>query len=193
MFSTGGEEAEEIEKRTTSFSIYILYDKRTPFLLNKQVKNCTDGIRSPITNPSRITNRILRSKIDKRDRLKLESYIGKGARKHKHFDEKIKNDMTKKYLFISLEHPAVLRVLSLPSSRHYLAGSYWYQERERNNQMESTTNYDSWSKHRPRRMGDQSNTKRLHDILIPVLYSQQRTRQQASVPLFVSSPPSTKF
>lgn len=38
----------------------------------------------------------------------------------------------------------VLRVLSLPTSRHHLAGSCRYQQREKNNQMETATNYGSW-------------------------------------------------
>lgn len=50
----------------------------------------------------------------------------------------------------------VLRVLSLPTSRHHLAGSCRYQQRERNNQMETATDYGSWPKQRPRRRGDRS-------------------------------------
>ncbi|KAI5638624.1 hypothetical protein M9H77_00152 [Catharanthus roseus] len=41
-------------------------------------------------------------------------------------------------------------VLSLPTSRHHLAGSCRYQQRERNNQMETATNYGSWPRQRPR-------------------------------------------
>lgn len=55
----------------------------------------------------------------------------------------------------------VLRVLSLPTSRHHLAGSCRYQQRERNNQMETATNYGSWPRQRPRRRGDRSKRERL--------------------------------
>jgi hypothetical protein len=57
----------------------------------------------------------------------------------------------------------ILRVLSLPTSRHHLAGSCRYQQREKNNQMETATNYGSWPRQRPRRRGDRSNRERLDD------------------------------
>nr|YP_009380840.1 hypothetical protein AEK19_MT0446 [Utricularia reniformis]ART30710.1 hypothetical protein AEK19_MT0446 [Utricularia reniformis] len=49
----------------------------------------------------------------------------------------------------------VLRVFSLPTSRHHLAGSCRYQQRERKNQMETATNYGSWPRQRPRRRVDE--------------------------------------
>nr|GLL25522.1 hypothetical protein AEK19_MT0446 [Ipomoea trifida] len=58
----------------------------------------------------------------------------------------------------------VLRVLSLPTSRHHLAGSCRYQQRGRNNQMETATHYGSWPRQRPRRRGDRSNRERLDDV-----------------------------
>ncbi|KAL0814734.1 hypothetical protein Bca101_071177 [Brassica carinata] len=61
------------------------------------------------------------------------------------------------------------KVLSLPTSRHHLAGSCRYQQREKNNQMETTTNYDSWPRQRPRRRVDRSKRERLDDIFIPGL------------------------
>ncbi|KAG8375566.1 hypothetical protein BUALT_Bualt10G0113900 [Buddleja alternifolia] len=61
----------------------------------------------------------------------------------------------------------VLRVLSLPTSRHHLAGSCRYQQRERNNKMETPTNYGSWPRQRPRRRGDRSKRERLDDVFIP--------------------------
>jgi len=63
----------------------------------------------------------------------------------------------------------VLRVLSLPTSRHHLAGSCRYQQREKNNQMETATNYDSWPRQRPRRRVDRSKRERLDDVFIPGL------------------------
>jgi len=50
----------------------------------------------------------------------------------------------------------ILRVLSLPTSRHHPAGSCRYQQREKNNQMKTATNYGSWPRQRPRRRGDRS-------------------------------------
>lgn len=55
----------------------------------------------------------------------------------------------------------ILRVLSLPTSRHHLAGSCRYQQREKNNQMKKATNYGSWPRQRPRRRGDRSKRERL--------------------------------
>ncbi|CAN8221535.1 unnamed protein product [Cochlearia groenlandica] len=63
----------------------------------------------------------------------------------------------------------ILRVLSLPTSRHHLAGSCRYQQREKNNQMETATNYDSWPRQRPRRRVDRSKRERLDDVFIPGL------------------------
>ncbi|CAK9164304.1 unnamed protein product [Ilex paraguariensis] len=68
----------------------------------------------------------------------------------------------------------VLRVLSLPTSRHHLAGSCRYQQREKNNKMETTTNYGSWSRQRPRRRGDRSNRERLDDIFLPGLHERSQ-------------------
>ena len=55
----------------------------------------------------------------------------------------------------------ILRVLSLPTSRHHLAGSCRYQQREKNNKMKTATNYGSWPRQRPRRRGDRSKRERL--------------------------------
>ena len=56
----------------------------------------------------------------------------------------------------------ILRVLSLPTSRHHLAGSCRYQQREKkNNQMKTATNYGSWPRQRPKHRGDRSKRKRL--------------------------------
>lgn len=68
----------------------------------------------------------------------------------------------------------VLRVLSLPTSRHHLAGSCRYQQQEKNNPMETATNYGSWPRQRPRRRGDRSNRERLDDVFIPGLQEVDR-------------------
>ncbi|KAL3498305.1 hypothetical protein ACH5RR_041037 [Cinchona calisaya] len=64
----------------------------------------------------------------------------------------------------SKKAPKVLRVLTLPTSKHHLAGSCRYQQRERNNQMETATNYGSWPRQRPRRRGDRSKRESLDNV-----------------------------
>ena len=62
----------------------------------------------------------------------------------------------------------VLRVLSLPTSRHHLAGSCRYQQQEKKNkQMETATNYGSWPRQRPRRSIRGGNGERLDDVFLP--------------------------
>ncbi|KAL3500196.1 hypothetical protein ACH5RR_039289 [Cinchona calisaya] len=74
----------------------------------------------------------------------------------------------------------VLRVLSLPTSRHHLAGSCRYQQRERNNQMETATNYGSWPRQRPRRRGDRSKKERLDDVFIHSWAAVSRSRGRSA-------------
>lgn len=74
----------------------------------------------------------------------------------------------------------VLRVLSLPTSRHRLAGSCRYQQWERNNQMETATNYGSWPRQRPRRRGDRSKRERLDGVFIHSWAAVSRSRSRSA-------------
>ncbi|KAI5672935.1 hypothetical protein M9H77_13299 [Catharanthus roseus] len=80
------------------------------------------------------------------------------------------NDKLNSALLLSRStYPPRDSFLLLPTSRHHLAGSYRYQQQERNNQMETATNYGSWPRQRPKRRGDWSNRARLHDVIPPLI------------------------
>ena len=74
----------------------------------------------------------------------------------------------------------VLRVLSLPTSRHHLVGSCRYQQWARNNQMETATNYGSWPRQRPRRRGDRSKREGLDDVFIHSWAAVSRSRGRSA-------------